>query len=75
MLLGLMDHLLHKTSPLRLREVAFLPNTYRQTQRVRQNKKTEEYVLNKEQDKTSEKELNGAEINNTNTYKHVEAKQ
>ena len=47
----------------------------RNKQRIRQNKKTEEYVLNKEQDKTSEKELNGAEINNTNTYKHVEAKQ
>ena len=30
-LLGLMDHLLHKTSPLRWREVAFLPSTYRQT--------------------------------------------
>ena len=51
-----------------------LPNN-RNKQRIRQNKKTEEYVLNKEQDKTSEKELNGAEINNTNTYKHVEAKQ
>lgn len=40
-------HLQNKATPARLGEVADLPNTGKQTQRVRQNKDTEEYVSHK----------------------------
>ena len=62
LLLGLIGSLYKVISP-RSGNLNNLPNN-RNKQRIRQNKKTEEYVLNKEQDKTSEKELNGGEISN-----------
>ena len=53
-------HILHKATPSRLGEIADLPDTQKQTQRIRQNEGTDEYVQNeKNLTKTSEKELNG----------------
>lgn len=58
-------HLLNTATLSRLGETADLPNTWKQTQRIRQNKKREECVSNeKNKTKTSEKELNETEIRN-----------
>lgn len=38
--------LLHKTTALGRKEVAVSPNTYRQTQKDRQNEETEDYISN-----------------------------
>ena len=41
-----MFHLLNKTKPLRLGEVAVLSNALKPTQRVKESEETEEYVSN-----------------------------
>ena len=45
-------HLLHKATLSGLGEVAVLSNAQKLIQKVKQSKETEEYVLNKEHDKT-----------------------
>ena len=57
-------HLLHKATLSRPGDIAYLPNTQKQTQRVRQNEETKEYVPKKELVKTLEKEVNETEISN-----------
>ena len=58
------EHLLHKATPLRQRDMADLPNTEKQTQKVRQNEETKEYAK-KQLVQTSEKEVNQTEVSNT----------
>ena len=65
MLLGHKEQLLPKTTPSRLREIGIFPNTYRQTQRDRQNEKMEEYVPNQRTWQIPrKKDLNEMEISN-----------
>ena len=45
--LGPTGHLLHKDTLLSLEDVADISNTQTQTQRIRQNKETKEYLPNK----------------------------
>ena len=42
--MGSMGRLLHKATFFKTGDVADLPNTYKQTQRVRQDEETKEYV-------------------------------
>ena len=58
------EHLLHKATPLRQRDTADLPNTEKQTQKIRQNEETKEYAK-KQLVQNSEKEVNQKEISNT----------
>ena len=58
------EHLLHKATPLRQGDMADLPNTEKQAQKIRQNEETEEYVK-KQLVKTSGKQVNQTEISKT----------
>lgn len=58
---------LHKTTPLRLRQVAVLPNKYkhRESSKMRKQRNTFQMKRKKEkQDKTSKKDLNEMKISN-----------
>ena len=63
-LLGPTRSLLCKDTPSRLGELADLGKILKQTQKIRQNEESEEYVPNERQDKISEKALNKMEISN-----------
>ena len=68
-LLGHTEQLLNKTTPSRLQEVVTSPNTYRQTQRDRQNEETEEYMFNTiDQGESPEKDLNKTEMTNLKEF-------
>lgn len=58
------EHLLHKATPLRQTDMADLPNTEKQTQKVRQNEETKQYAK-KQLVQTSEKAVNQTEVSNT----------
>ena len=62
--MGHTKQLLHKTTPSRLREVAILPDTYRQTQRGRENEQTKKYISNQRKGESLEKDLTEMEISN-----------
>ena len=49
------EHLLHKATPLRQGDMADLPNTEKQAQKIRQNEETEEYVKKNNLSKLQEK--------------------
>lgn len=75
MLLGYAEQLLHKITPLRLREVAISPCTYSQTQRDKKNEETEEYVPNQKRKqilkelKKKKKDLNETKVSNLSDKK------
>lgn len=54
-LLGPIGHHLFKTTLSRPRNIIYIPNKEKQTQRFRLNEETKECLPRKEQDKTSEK--------------------
>lgn len=53
---------MRRSTPSRLKKVAFSPNTQRQTQRVKQNKATENYVPNERTRQNLSKDLNDMEV-------------
>lgn len=74
MLLGYAEQLLHKITPLRLREVAISPCTYSQTQRDKKNEETEEYVPNQKRKQIlkelkKKKDLNETKVSNLSDKK------
>lgn len=66
---GIMLLVLHTRPFLQDREVVNLPNTKKQTRKVRQNEETEEYVPMKEQEKKSEKDINETVTSNLIEFK------